>query len=68
MEFLPCLSRQLMFSLVSSFLTRSRLPFLAASSRALSPLSKSERSPSGSFTRSRAVRLSRLRRFTSAPY
>ena len=40
---------------------------MAASSNAASPLSRSARSLSWSFTRSRAVRLSLLRRLTSAP-
>ena len=67
MELRPSSSRQLIFSGVSSFLIRSRSPFFAASSRAESPLSRSARSPSCSLTRSSAVRLSLLRRLTSAP-
>lgn len=66
-EFRPSSSRQLMFSGVSSFLILSRSPFLAASNSAESPRRRSARSPSCSLTRSRAVRLSLLRRLMSAP-
>ena len=39
-EFLPCVSRQLIFSCVANFCTLARLPFLAASSNAASPVAK----------------------------
>lgn len=54
-EFLPWVSRQLIFSGVQSFCTRARQPFLAASNRAASPLSRSWISVSPSLTRSRGV-------------
>ncbi|MPC17673.1 hypothetical protein E2C01_010537 [Portunus trituberculatus] len=43
-----------MLSGLSSFCTRARLPFLAASNNAASPLSRSATSWSLSFTKSRA--------------
>ena len=67
-EFLPRSSLQLMLSGETSFLMRSTSPFLAASRRAASPRRRSAMSLSCSaFTMSSGVRLSRLRRFTSAP-
>ncbi len=41
-EFLPCVSRQLIFSGVASFCTLARLPFLAASNNAASPVTHIE--------------------------
>lgn len=54
-EFRPWVSLQLMFSGLQSFWTLARHPFLAASSRAASPLSKSWMSVSPSFTMSKGV-------------
>lgn len=54
-EFLPWVSLQLIFSGVQSFCTLARQPFLAASNKAASPLSKSWISVSPSFTKSKGV-------------
>lgn len=54
-EFRPWVSLQLIFSGVQSFCTLARQPFLAASNRAASPLSKSWMSVSPSLTKSKGV-------------
>lgn len=66
-EWRPCLSRQFTLSGVQSFLTRVKQPFLAASSSAASPLSRSWMSVSSSFTKSRGVFPSRFFLVGSAP-
>ena len=66
-ELRPCESLQLILSDVTSFCTRDRLPFLAASRRALSPLSRSSTSWSPCLTRSNGVWPSRFFLFGSAP-
>lgn len=67
MELRPCVSLQLMLSGLHSFCTRARQPFLAASSRAASPRSRSWMSVSPSLTRSRGVFPSRFFLVGSAP-
>ena len=66
--FRPCGSRQLTFSAVMSFFSRSRLPRFASSRIALSPRSKSATSLSRSLTRSRGMAPSRFFLLGSAPY
>lgn len=66
-EFRPWVSLQLMFSGLQSFCTRARQPFLAASSSAASPLSRSCMSVSPSFTMSSGVFPSRFFLVGSAP-
>lgn len=66
-EFLPCESRQLIFSGVTNRCTRTRFPFLAASSNAAFPRSKSATSSSPSRIRSNGVAPSRFFFDGSAP-
>lgn len=66
-ELRPCVSRQLMLSGLHNFCTLAKHPFLAASSSAASPLSRSWMSVSPSFTRSKGVLPSRFFLVGSAP-
>lgn len=66
-ELRPCVSLQLIFSGEQSFWTRARQPFLAASNRAASPLSRSCMSVSPSFTMSSGMLPSRFFLDGSAP-
>lgn len=66
-EFLPWVSRQLIFSDVTSLWTLARIPFLAASNSAELPLNKSATSISESLTNAKGVCPSRFFFVSSAP-
>lgn len=66
-EFLPWVSRQLMFSDVTSLWTLAKMPFLAASNSAELPLNKSATSLSESLTNDKGVWPSRFFFVSSAP-
>lgn len=66
-EFRPCISRQFMFSAVSNFCMRAKLPFLAASRTAALPRNKSATSSSPSLTKSNGIAPSLFFLEASAP-